>query len=199
MSIGNRIAALLASGALALTGGLAVAPAASADGAGTPPEVEAKIEACEWTVLAPGDERWEVGMAKHVLQSLGYYEAGQVDDHYGEDFTAAVEAYQDAVDVPQSGEFDIATWEHARSDFGQVGPGLQTEPSDRVRAVQYALAVGYGYALSVDGYYGPVTEGAVRELQGVVGVDADGIVGPITFRVLVTGGACQELGLTDER
>lgn len=197
MSIGNRIAALLASGALALTGGLAAAPAALADGASTPPEVEAKIEACEWTVLGPGDDRWEVGTAKYVLKGIGFYGAGRVDGSYGDDFTAAVKAYQKAENVPQSGEFDIATWEHARSDFGKVGRGLQSEPSDRVRAVQYALAEGYGYALSVDGYYGPVTEGAVRELQGVVGVDADGIVGPITFRVLATGGACQALGLTD--
>ncbi|MDA2807200.1 peptidoglycan-binding domain-containing protein [Nocardiopsis suaedae] len=197
MSMGNRIAAVAASGALVLGTGLAAAPAALADGPHTPPEVEQRVEACEWTVLKPGDGRWEVGYAKHVLNGLGAYDSDAVDDVYGEDFTAAVEEYQSSADVPRSGEFDTATWEHARADFGEVGPGTQSEPGDLVRAVQYALAAGYGYDLAVDGYYGPATEGAVREFQGIVGIDADGIVGPITFRALVTGGACQELGLTD--
>lgn len=197
MSMWNRIAMVAASGALVLGAGLGAAPAALADGPDTPPEVEQRVEACEWIVLGPGDERWEVGFGKYVLAGLGAYDTDGVDDVYGDDLTAAVEEYQSAEDVPQSGEFDTATWEHVRADFGEVGPGMQPEPSDLVRAVQYALAEGYGYDVAVDGYYGPATEGAVREFQGIVGIGADGIVGPVTFRALVTGGACQELGLAD--
>lgn len=53
-----------------------------------------------------------------------------------------------------------------------------------VRQIQRALS-GAGYGVIVDGYYGPITEEAVKALQQSVGLTADGIVGPATLAKLI--------------
>jgi peptidoglycan hydrolase-like protein with peptidoglycan-binding domain len=42
-------------------------------------------------------------------------------------------------------------------------------------------------ALAVDGLFGPKTMAAVLGFQRALGVTADGIVGPVTWRALVSG------------
>ena len=55
---------------------------------------------------------------------------------------------------------------------------------DTVRALQ-ALLKGYGYSLTVDGIFGPKTKNAVECFQEDNGLDADGIVGPLTWAKLL--------------
>jgi len=55
-----------------------------------------------------------------------------------------------------------------------------------VYAIQYLLRA-KGYTLSVDGNYGPQTEGVVKSFQGDEGLTIDGIVGPNTWGKLVQG------------
>ena len=43
------------------------------------------------------------------------------------------------------------------------------------------------YTLDVDGIFGPNTEAAVKAFQQSRGLSVDGIVGPITWRALVSG------------
>ena len=49
-----------------------------------------------------------------------------------------------------------------------------------VRWIQYQLNVKGGYKLIVDGNFGVLTDGAVRDFQKKTGITVDGIVGPIT-------------------
>lgn len=58
---------------------------------------------------------------------------------------------------------------------GQDGPAVQN--------LQERLN-GYGYSLEADGDYGPATQSAVRDFQERVGLMADGVVGPTTFRAM---------------
>lgn len=53
-----------------------------------------------------------------------------------------------------------------------------------VFAIQYLLRQ-HGYALTVDGVYGPGTTDAVQNFQTAHGLSADGVVGPQTWPVLV--------------
>ena len=56
-----------------------------------------------------------------------------------------------------------------------------------VRQLQVALE-GLGYDVgAVDGEFGAKTEAAVKKFQGDQEIDVDGIVGPITWRALVSG------------
>lgn len=55
---------------------------------------------------------------------------------------------------------------------------------EMVRQIQKALA-GAGLRVMVDGYFGPITEEAVREFQKQKGLTPDGIVGPATLALLI--------------
>ncbi|GAA1104981.1 peptidoglycan-binding domain-containing protein [Nocardiopsis metallicus] len=183
MSSARGITTLIASGAVVAGVGLAGAPAALADGPNTPPEVVAAIEAASWPVLSEGDSRWEVSVVKFMLFDFGYLDVVHADEHFDERLTAAVEDYQTDQGLTADGVVGRPTWEALAEDLGLVRRG---DENNLVKAVQTALISGYGYDLLLDGRFGPATDGAVREFQGVRGIDADGVVGPITFQALMT-------------
>ena len=54
---------------------------------------------------------------------------------------------------------------------------------------QRLLDLGYVEVGTADGVFGPKTDEAVRHFQDVNNLAVDGIVGPITWEVLFSGGA----------
>jgi peptidoglycan hydrolase-like protein with peptidoglycan-binding domain len=69
------------------------------------------------------------------------------------------------------------------SPWPLVRQGDQQHP---VKTLQYLLRA-RGHNLAVDGIFGPKTEARVREFQKACLLLADGIVGPLTWRALVSG------------
>jgi peptidoglycan hydrolase-like protein with peptidoglycan-binding domain len=55
-----------------------------------------------------------------------------------------------------------------------------------VRSLQDLLRA-RGHSVAVDGIFGPKTDQWVRGFQDAVGTTVDGIVGPITWRAMVSG------------
>jgi L,D-transpeptidase ErfK/SrfK len=69
-------------------------------------------------------------------------------------------------------------------------------PGDDIRSVQETLQILGYYRGDVDGYYGPVTEQAVRAFQEANELAADGIVGPNTYQTLQRN---RDIALDDTR
>jgi peptidoglycan hydrolase-like protein with peptidoglycan-binding domain len=57
-----------------------------------------------------------------------------------------------------------------------------------VRRLQRALRRTPSLSLAVDGVFGPATEAAVKQFQGVAVLTPDGVVGPLTWQALPDGG-----------
>ncbi|GAB3477780.1 peptidoglycan-binding domain-containing protein [Nocardiopsis coralliicola] len=184
--------AVLASAALFAGGIAAGAPAALADGPDTSPQVRQQIQECSWVDLQAGAEDWRVKSVEHLLAEWGHYN-GEPDEVYTEGTGVAVHDFRVAMGLPEGSTIDPDTWESLRGAFGIVGQGTEEEPSQKVHAVQTALtAQGYDIkrAEATDGLWGSVTEQSVREFQADAGIDADGDVGPDTFKALLAEDGC---------
>ena len=85
--------------------------------------------------------------------------------------------------------------------FNDQYPIRRCDRGDDVKTIQAALGRA-GYPLTVDGYFGPHTDRAVRAFQGDNGLHVDGLVGPLTWRALnaslhLTGSDSDGSGLID--
>lgn len=193
-TFGMAIAAALTTAVV----GLAGAPAAVSDEIDddVPQQLEEEILALPWITICEGDEGLLVDAVKHLLTAYVPYEPEfpGYDDHMVE----RIEYYQElknsqGADIPVDGTcVSDETWHHFRQDFGEVSQG---DRGGRVFFVQLLL-VEHGYLDSgqADGIFGPITRAAVVAFQEDTCDSAgnclagDGIVGPLTFRALATGG-----------
>ena len=67
----------------------------------------------------------------------------------------------------------------------ELGIVRQGDTGDAARTVQGLCVARRTTGLAVDGVYGPYTVSAVKFLQSAARVPADGVVGPVTWRVLL--------------
>ncbi len=109
-----------------------------------------------------------------------------VDGIFGPNTEAAVKAFQQSKNLPADGIVGPQTWPKL---VVQVKKG---DSGDAVRGVQEVMKFhdqsdGEGPPIHVDGIFGPITDNWVRGFQTAVGTASDGIVGPITWRALVSG------------
>jgi peptidoglycan hydrolase-like protein with peptidoglycan-binding domain len=68
-----------------------------------------------------------------------------------------------------------------RGDHGEAVRGVQEEFQFRNLSGDPTIGV------QIDGIFGPDTDGAVRGFQQALELSVDGIVGPLTWRALVSG------------
>lgn len=135
-------------------------------------------------MLAYGDKSEVVLAAQKRLKDLGYLTTDP-DGSYGFDTTAAVKQFQSRNDLVVDGYLGPST-RFTLNDSSAVPNGMSLgDQGDSVQRVQQLLSK-YGYLSSsnVMGYYGEVTEGAVKNFQSTNGLSSDGSVGRLTMAKL---------------
>lgn len=135
-------------------------------------------------MLTYGEKSEVVLAAQKRLKDLGYLTTDP-DGTYGLDTTAAVKQFQSRNDQVVDGYLGPSTRAVLNSS-GAVPNGLSLgDRGDTVQSVQQLLSK-YGYLSSanVTGYYGEMTEGAVKNFQSTNGLGSDGSVGRLTMAKL---------------
>jgi hypothetical protein len=132
-----------------------------------------------WPTTRRGETSVNVSTVQELLGFRGY--PTTVDGIFGPNTEARVREFESGAGLPVDGIVDAGTWtalvvEVRRGNNNQAVRGAQRQLNR------------YGYALAVDGAFGPATESAVRDLQLTNGLTVDGVVAITTWRNL-TGGA----------
>lgn len=142
-----------------------------------------------WPLVKKGDQHHPVTTLQYLLRARGQNVAA--DGVFGPKTEAAVRAFQQQQGLSVDGVVGSNTWSAlvVQVKLGSTG--------DAVRAVQEEFAFRNlsgdpGTGLAVDGIFGSRTDAAVRAFQQALSVDnpsvaVDGIVGPVTWRALVSG------------
>lgn len=128
-----------------------------------------------WPVIAQPMQGPAVRALQHLLRHHGQSIAA--DGIFGPKTDAAVRAFQQAEGLTVDGKAGPQTWSAVIVTVHQGSEG------EAVRGAQVLLV-----DVTVDGIFGPKTDAAVRSAQHHLGVDVDGIVGPMTWRALVNNG-----------
>jgi peptidoglycan hydrolase-like protein with peptidoglycan-binding domain len=141
-----------------------------------------------WPLVEQGhSSEHPVRTLQQLLRARG--QTLQVDGSFGPQTDAAVRAFQQSKNLAVDGIVGPKTW------AALVVTVRKGDKGDAVRGVQEEFAFRAGdpsLALQIDGIFGPKTDEAVRGFQQALASDypevvVDGIVGPITWRALVSG------------
>jgi peptidoglycan hydrolase-like protein with peptidoglycan-binding domain len=137
--------------------------------------------ALTWPLEQVGSTGEDVRTVQYLVTAQGHPTG--VDGDFGPLTKAAVEAFQSSRGLGVDGSVGPQTWPQLIIEVQQGSSG------DAVRAVQSQIhSRGDGAnQISIDGIFGPVTDGAVRAFQTLLGLSVDGIVGPQTWNHLVNG------------
>ena len=137
-----------------------------------------------WPVSRKGDEGHPVLTLQELLRAHGH-QIG-VDGVFGPLTEAAVRAVQTSRGLTADGIVGPQTWPAVIATVRRGSAG------DAVRGVQVEfqfrnLSGDPTQGVQIDGIFGPETEAAVRGFQQALTITVDGIVGPVTWRALVSG------------
>ena len=142
-----------------------------------------------WPLVKQGDQQHPVQTLQYLLRARGH--AVTVDGIFGPATDGAVRSFQQQRGLSVDGIVGPNTWSAL---IIQVQQGSQ---GDAVRGVQEEfqfrnLSGDPSKGLQIDGIFGPRTDAAVRGFQQALHADipsvtVDGIVGPVTWRALVSG------------
>jgi peptidoglycan hydrolase-like protein with peptidoglycan-binding domain len=137
-----------------------------------------------WPLVKRGKKVFPVRTLQQLLRARNHPVA--VDGDFGPQTEAAVKAFQQSRGLTADGIVGPQTWPKLVVQVQQGSTG------DAVRGVQEVMKFhdqsdGEGPPVHVDGIFGPRTGAWVRGFQSAVGTASDGIVGPITWRAMVSG------------
>lgn len=126
-----------------------------------------------WALVRQGDSGPRVSSVQFLLRDRGF--GITADGIFGPLTDGAVRQFQGQNGLVVDGIVGNQTWPALIIQVKQGATG------DAVRAAQILLP-----PLAVDGSFGPLTAQAVKEVQAKYGLSPDGIVGPLTWRVLTS-------------
>ncbi|WP_054046659.1 penicillin-insensitive murein endopeptidase [Alloactinosynnema sp. L-07] len=130
-----------------------------------------------WPTQSKGNRGADVVAIQYFLVHSG--RSVSVDGDFGGGTDAAVRDFQAAKGLGADGNVGPNTW-NALAVSVQQG-----DNNNAVKALQYQLNVKRNAGLSVDGDFGGGTRAAVVSFQQHAGIEANGVVGPITWRNLI--------------
>jgi peptidoglycan hydrolase-like protein with peptidoglycan-binding domain len=136
----------------------------------------------DWPLVKRGDDHFPVRSLQDLLCARRHPVA--VDGIFGPKTEAAVKKFQQSAGLSADGRVGRLTWPRL---IVQVRKG---DTGDAVRGVQEVIQFhdqSDNPPNHVDGIFGPRTDRWVRGFQDAVGTTVDGIVGPITWRAMVSG------------
>ncbi len=139
-------------------------------------------------VNKPTLQMGSTGQAVKELQQLlyhwGYY-FGPIDGIFGLWVQSSVKGYQHRVFLVEDGIVGSLTWQALYSGAPVNMPILMNGSSgNAVKIVQNVLKINGYYFGSIDGFFGTMTDVAVRQLQLSKALPQDGIVGYRTWHAL---------------
>jgi peptidoglycan hydrolase-like protein with peptidoglycan-binding domain len=137
-----------------------------------------------WPLVRRGRTGHPVKTLQHLLRAHGKNIA--VDGIFGPATERAVREFQAARGLAVDGIVGPHMWSALiiivrRGSRGEAVRGVQEEFQFR------NLSGDPSKGLQIDGIFGPQTDAAVRGFQEALGIAVDGVVGPITWRALVSG------------
>jgi hypothetical protein len=130
-----------------------------------------------WPVLRQGATGAKVRTLQYLLRQRG--SAIAADGIFGAGTAGAVRSFQSSHGLSADGVVGTNTWSALVVTVRSGSTG------QAVRGVQTSLRA-HGSSVTVDGIFGSGTASAVRSFQSARGLSADGIVGPNTWRALVS-------------
>ncbi|MET7640866.1 peptidoglycan-binding protein [Streptomyces sp. NPDC005438] len=128
-----------------------------------------------WPKIASGTKGPDASAIQHLLTEAGF--ATEADGVFGPDTEAQVKAFQLDKGLEDSGTVDATTWPKL------VVTVRSGDNNHAVRAAQEMLKK-HGYDVAVDGAFGAATKSGVTKFQTRHELEADGIVGPETWRTM---------------
>ncbi|MCR5653695.1 MAG: peptidoglycan-binding protein [Ruminococcus sp.] len=160
-------------------------------------------ESTKSNVLKVGSSGDDVTKLQNRLAELGFYD-GEVTGYFGDATEAAYKKFQKAAGLNPDGiagedelqllysdDAPSAKAEKKNDEEEEKDDGVYTigDMGDKVTAIQQQLTdLGY-YSAEITGYFGEVTEQAVKDFQTVNGIEVTGVVDEFTYEVLFSEGA----------
>ena len=148
----------------------------AAGAAAASPSATAAATTRAFPIETLGDRGADVRAIQGLLTHHGF--AVPIDGVFGASTRTAVRAFQAARGLPVDGLVRETTWAKL---VVALGPGSKGQA---VKVLQRQLNEKRFAHLGVDGVYGTATRAAVITFQKHMGMTANGLVGPVTWRTL---------------